>query len=97
MPYIAVTRGESALFENPYFNVNTNIPTVVSSSGPITHSYTYSINQGQMTVTMDGNQIFSGTVTPPPVAYLYITSSTGGSYEDTIVSNVSATVSVPAN
>ncbi|MGB2668919.1 MAG: hypothetical protein WAK48_33360 [Candidatus Acidiferrum sp.] len=97
VPYIAVTRGESALFENPYFNVNTNIPAVVSSSGPITHSYTYSINQGQMTVTMDGNQIFSGTVTPPPVAYLYITSSTGGSYEDTIVSNVSATVSVPAN
>lgn len=40
VPYIAVTRGESALFENPYFNVNTNIPTVVSSSGPITHSYT---------------------------------------------------------
>lgn len=97
VPYIAVTRGESALFENPYFNVNTNIPTVVSTSGPITHSYTYSINQGLMTVTMDGNQIFSGTVTPPPVAYLYITSSTGGSYEDTIVSNVSATVSVPAN
>ena len=97
VPYIAVTRGESALFEHPYFNVNTNIPTVVSSSGPITHSYTYSVNQGQMTVTMDGNQIFSGTVTPPPVAYLYITSSTGGSYEDTIVSNVSATVAVPAN
>ena len=97
VPYIAVTRGESALFENPYFNVNTNIPPVVSSSGPITHSYTYSINQGQMTVTMDGNQIFSGMVTPPPVAYLYITSSTGGSYENTIVSNVSATVSVPAN
>lgn len=97
VPYIAVTRGESALFENPYFNVNTNIPAVVSSSGLIMHSYTYSINQGQMTVTMDGNQIFSGTVTPPPVAYLYITSSTGGSYEGTIVSNVSATISVPAN
>jgi Ig-like domain-containing protein len=97
VPYIAVTRGETALFEHPYFNVNTNIPAVVSSSGPITHSYTYSINQGQMTVTMDGNQIFSGMVAPPPVAYLYITSSTGGSYEDTIVSNVSATVSVPAN
>jgi hypothetical protein len=46
---------------------------------------------------MDGNQLFSGTVTPPPVAYLFITSSTGGSYEDTVVSNVSATVSVPSN
>ena len=97
VPYIAVTRGESALFEHPYFNVNTNIPAVVSSSMPITHSYTYSIVQGQMTVTMDGNQIFSGMVTPPPVAYLFITSSTGGSYEDTVVSNVSATISVPSN
>jgi hypothetical protein len=97
VPYIAITRGESALFENPYFNVNTNIPAVVSSSMPITHNYTYSLAQGQMTVTMDGNQLFSGTVTPPPVAYLFITSSTGGSYEDTVVSNVSAAVSVPSN
>lgn len=97
VPYIAVTRGENALFENPYFNVNTNIPAVVSSSMPITHTYTYSLVEGQMTVTMDGSQLFSGTVTPPPVAYLFITSSTGGSYEDTVVSNVSATVSVPAN
>jgi hypothetical protein len=97
VPYIAVTRGESALFEHPYFNVNTNIPAVVSSSISITHNYTYSLVQGQMTVTMDGNQIFSGLVTPPPAAYLFITSSTGGSYEDTVVSNVSATISVPAN
>jgi hypothetical protein len=97
VPYIAVTRGENALFENPYFNVNTNIPSVVSSSMPITHNYTYSLVQGQMTVTMDGVQLFSGTVTPPPTAYLFVTSSTGGSYEDTVVSNVSATVSVPPN
>ena len=97
VPYIAVGRGETALFEHPYFNVNTNIPAVVSSSMPVTHNYTYSLVQGQMTVTMDGVQLFSGTVTPPPVAYLFITASTGGSYETTVVSNVSATVSVPAN
>jgi hypothetical protein len=29
------------------------------------------------------------------VAYLYVTASTGGSYEDTVISNVIATVSVP--
>jgi len=97
VPYIAVGRGETALFEKPWFNVNTTIPAVVSSSMPITHNYTYSIVEGQMTVTMDGLQLFSGPVTPPPVAYLFITSSTGGSYEDTVVSNVSATVSVPTN
>jgi hypothetical protein len=95
VPYIGVGRGETALFSKPWFNVNTNIPAVVSSSMPITHTYMYSLVQGQMTVTMDGVQLFSGSVTPPPVAYLFITASTGGSYENTIVSNVSATVSVP--
>ncbi len=97
VPYIAVGRGETALFEKPWFNVNTTIPPVVSASMPITHAYTYNIASGQMTVTMDGLQLFSGPVTPPPVAYLFITASTGGSYEDTVISNVSATVSVPAN
>ncbi len=97
VPYIGVGRGETALFEKPWFFVNTTIPAVVSSSMPITHAYVVTIVQGQMTVTMDGVQVFSGDVTPPPVAYLYITASTGGSFEDTVVSNVSAIVSVPSN
>jgi hypothetical protein len=50
-----------------------------------------------MTVTMDGVQVISGNVTPPPVAYLYITASTGGSFEDTVISNVIANVSVPGS
>ena len=45
----------------------------------------------------NGAQAFSGTITAPPVAYLFITASTGGSFEDTIISNVSATVSLPTN
>jgi hypothetical protein len=97
VPYVAVGRGETALFGKPWFNVNTTIPTVVSSSMPITHNYTVSIVQGRVTATMDGAQVFSGAITTPPVAYLFITASTGGSFEDTIISNVSATVSVPAN
>ena len=97
VPYVAVGRGETALFSKPWFNVNGAIPAVVSASIPVTHSYTYSIADGQMTVTMDGIQLFSGPVVPPPVAYLFITASTGGSYEDTVISNVSATVSVPSN
>ena len=97
VPYVAVGRGETALFEKPWFNVNTTIPAVVSASIPITHSYTYSIAEGQMTVTMDGLQLFSGPVVPPPVAYLFITASTGGSYEDTVISNVSVAVSLPSN
>ena len=97
VPYLAVGRGETALFGKPWFNVTNSIPAVVSSSMPISHDYTVSIVQGQVTATMDGVQVFSGTFTPPPVAYFFITASTGGSYEDTVVSNVSATVSVPSN
>ena len=33
---------------------------------PITHDYTVSIVQGQVTATMDGVQVFSGIITPPP-------------------------------
>ena len=97
VPYIAVGRGETALFSKPWFNVNGTIPAVVSASMPITHSYTYSLADGQMTVTMDGLQLFSGPVDAPPVAYLFITASTGGSYENTVISNVSAPVTVPSN
>jgi Bacterial lectin len=97
VPYVAVGRGETALFGKPWFNVNSAIPAVVSSSIPISHDYTVSIVQGQVTATMDGVQVFSGTIATPPVAYLFITASTGGSYEDTVISNVSAAVSVPSN
>jgi hypothetical protein len=63
----------------------------------ITHDYTVSIIQGQMTITLDGVQVISGSVTVPAVAYLYITASTGGSFEQAVISNVSASISVPAN
>jgi Immunoglobulin domain len=97
VPYVGVGRGETALFEKPWFNVNTSIPVLVAPSMSITHSYTVSINQGQMVVTLDGVQVMSGAVSVPPVAYFYITASTGGSYEQAVISNVSANVSVPSN
>jgi hypothetical protein len=50
-----------------------------------------------LTVTMDGVQVISGNITAPPVAYLYVTASTGGKIEQAVISNLSATVSVPSN
>src|SRR6202451_4144077 len=97
VPSVGVGRGEAALFENPWFNVNTSIPVLVADGMTISHDYTITIDQGQMTVTLDGVQVMSGAVTVPAVAYLYITASTGGSYEQAVISNVSATVSVPSN
>jgi len=97
VPYVGVGRGEAPLFENPWFNVNTSIPVLVADGMTISHDYTINIEQGQMTVTLDGVQVMSGSVTVPPVAYFYITASTGGSYEQAVISNVSATVSVPSN
>jgi hypothetical protein len=97
VPYVAVGRGETNLFENPWFMVNTNIPQLVSSSNPISHDYTVTLTQGNLTMTLDGVVVMSGNVTPPPAAYLYVTASTGGSWETTVISNVHATVTEPSN
>ena len=50
---------------------------------------------GIMTVTIDGNELFTGKVTLPPVAYLGFTASTGGAMESVTISSLSATVSEP--
>jgi hypothetical protein len=99
--YLGVGRGEPALWENPYFNVNTNLPGGADALAwyghKVTHAYVVTIANGYMSVTMDGTQVFSGNVTVPPVAYLYVTASTGGSYEETVISQISATVNAPSN
>jgi hypothetical protein len=99
--YLGVGRGETALWEDPYFNVNTNLPggaNALSAPGKtVSHAYVVSIVQGNMTVTMDGSQVFSGSISVPPVAYLYVTASTGASYEQTVISNFTATIVAPAN
>ncbi|MGD0443487.1 MAG: hypothetical protein ABSA39_06080, partial [Edaphobacter sp.] len=99
--YLGVGRGETALWENPYFNVNNNLPgganALAELGKTISNNYVVSIVQGQMTVTMNGTQVFSGSVSVPPVAYLYFTSSTGGDDEQTVISNIQASVSAPSN
>jgi hypothetical protein len=97
VPYVAVGRGETNLFENPWFMVNKNIPQLVSSSMPISHDYTVTLTQGVLTMTLDGVVVMTGNVTPPPTAYLYVTASTGGSWETTVISNVQASVMQPPN
>jgi Bacterial lectin len=97
VPYVGVGRSDAALFEKPWFNVNTSIPTLVAVGQSISHDYTISIIQGQMTVTLDGVQVMSGSVTLPPVAYMYFTASTGGSFEQAVISNVTCNISVPSN
>jgi hypothetical protein len=96
VPYFAIGRGETALWEKPWDAVNTTIPAVAAVGNTISHDYTLSLVQGNLTVTMDGAQIFSGVVIVPPVSYFYVTSSTGGKFEQTIISNLSATVSAPS-
>jgi hypothetical protein len=48
-----------------------------------------------MTVTMDGHELFTGTVSLPPAAYLGFTASTGGAEEAVTISALTATVSAP--
>jgi Immunoglobulin domain/Immunoglobulin I-set domain len=97
VPYLGVGRGETALWENPYSNVNSDIPALAITGDTVSHTYTVSIVQGMMTVTMDGTQVFSGAVSVPPVAYLYFTAATGDDYETTVVSDLSGTISAPSN
>jgi hypothetical protein len=96
VPYVGVTRGNSNLFENPWFNYNDSIGTIVAYGKTIVSNYVVTLVHGQMTVTQNGKQIFSGAVTAvPPVAYLYVTGSTGGSTETLVISNLTAVVSTP--
>jgi Immunoglobulin domain/Immunoglobulin I-set domain len=97
VPYLGVGRGQVAYWENVYYTVNNSIPKLAAPGATISHTYVVSIVQGMMTVTMDGTQVFSGAVTVPPVAYLYFTAATGADDEQTVISNLSATVSAPSN
>jgi hypothetical protein len=99
--YIGAGRGETASWENPYLNVNRNLPgganALAEFGVTVSHNYIVSIIQGQLTATMDGTQIFSGTVYVPPIAYLYFTASTGAFYERTIVSNLTVKITAPSD
>ncbi len=97
VPYFAVTRGETAQFENPYYAYNGTIPTLVAVGQTITHNYVLTIVNNVLTVTLDGTEVVNTQINPPPVAYVYVTASTGGSYEQAVISNVSSVITPPPN
>jgi hypothetical protein len=97
VPYFAVTRGETAQFENPYYAYNGNIPTLVAVGQSITHNYVLTIVNNVLTVTLDGSEVVNALINPPPVAYVYVTASTGGSWETAVISNVSSVITPPPN
>jgi hypothetical protein len=101
VPYMAVGQGASALWENPWTFVNGNLNTQSSTDYAIgtfanaSHAYVVTVVNNIMTVTMDGHELFTGTVSLPPAAYLGFTGSTGGSKESVTISALTATVSAP--
>jgi hypothetical protein len=101
VPYMAVGQGATNLWENPWTFVNGNLNTQSSTDysastfANATHSYVVTVVNSIMTVTMDGFELFTGTVSLPPAAYLGFTASTGGSMESVTVSALTATVSAP--
>ena len=98
---MAVGQGATSLWENPWTYVNGNLDTQNSTDYPIdtftsaTHTYVVTVVNSIMTVTMDGYELFTGTVSLPPVAYLGFTASTGGDEEEVTISALTATVSAP--
>jgi hypothetical protein len=101
VPYMAVGQGATNLWENPWTFVNGNLNTQSSTDysaaafASATHTYVVSVVNSVMTVTIDGYELFTGTVPLPPVAYLGFTASTGGAMESVTISNLTATVSAP--
>ena len=101
VPYMAVGQGASALWENQWTFVNGFLNTQNSTDYTPTqfanssHNYVVTVVNHVMTVTMDGYELFTGTVSLPPAAYLGFTASTGGSEESVTFSNMTATVSAP--
>jgi hypothetical protein len=101
VPYIAVGQGATNLWENPWTYVNGNLNTADNTDytdfgfANSSHTYVVTVVAGTITVTMDGNELLTGPVVMPPVAYLGFTASTGGSSEAVTISNLSATSSAP--
>jgi Immunoglobulin domain len=101
VPYMAVGPSTGNLWENPWTYVNGNLDTQSSNDysaetfANATHSYVVTVASGVMTVTMDGYQLFSGSVSLPPVAYFGFTASTGGKEEAVTLSDLTATFSAP--
>ena len=101
VPYMAVGQGATSLWENPWSFVNGDLDTAGSTDfapqvfANATHAYVVTVVNNIMTVTMDGFELFTGTVSLPPTAFLGFTASTGGSEEAVTFSNLTATVSAP--
>jgi hypothetical protein len=83
---------ESDPYSTPDYTQDEFVPTNATGAA---HNYVVTVVNGTMTVTMDGYELFSGTVSLPPVAYLGFTASTGGDEEEVLISNLTATVSAP--
>jgi len=89
VPYVAVGRGETALWEQPWLAINTSIPALASVGSSITHDYNVSTDSGKITVSLDGVQILAGDVSVSSIAYFYVTSSAGGKSKNLVISNMS--------
>jgi hypothetical protein len=98
---MAVGQGAAGLWENPwtfvngYLNTQNSVDYAPSVFANATHSYVVTVVNHIMTVTMDGYELFTGTVNLPPVAYMGFTASTGGAMEAVTFSNMNVTVSAP--
>jgi hypothetical protein len=101
VPYMAVGQGATSLWENPWSFVNGDLDTQNSTDftaeafANATHAYVVTVVNNIMTVTIDGSELFTGTVSLPPTAFLGFTASTGSKEEAVTFSNLTATVSAP--
>ena len=89
-PYFGITPSDAAAWENPWLFTSDPLPALASPGSSVSHAYTFTFGPNHLTVTMDGDQIFDGTVDLPSSAYLYLTGGTGLSDQQVTISNLTA-------
>ena len=92
-PYFRITPTDASLWEHPWLFTSDVLPALASPGSSVSHAYTFNFGPSHLTVTMDGTQIFDGTVNLPSSAYLYFTGGTGQFDQQVTISNVTANYS----
>ena len=92
-PYFGITASDAALWEQPWLFTSDVLPPLALAGSSVSHAYTFTFGPSHLNVTMDGKQIFDGTVQLPSSAYLYFTGGTGLYDQQVTISGVTANYS----
>jgi hypothetical protein len=104
VPFLGLGRAEAGLWGQPwqlgYFALpgypgSRTDPAAALRFAASTHAYRVTVADGTLTVTLDGTPVLTGAADLPPSALVGFTAATSDHWERVVVSDFSATLSVP--